>query len=209
MVSGIWGKKIGMTQVFSKDQAIPVTVVDVGNWVVTGFKTKERDGYNAIQVGCVKKRYADETPQNSWMKELKTYFTHVREIPSAQLPEGLKIGSPVDFFNQLQQGEQVDVLGVTRGHGFAGVVRRHRFRGGRASHGSTLGKSTGGISHMRACGRVIKGKRMPGHMGVARRTMRNLDVVEVRQNGPIVLIKGSVPGHSGSLLYLRRLHQNV
>jgi|SRR5579872_2091406 large subunit ribosomal protein L3 len=209
MISGIWGKKIGMTQVFHKDQAIPVTVVDVGNWIVTGFKTEKRDGYNAIQVGCVKKRYANETPQSSWIKEPKTYFTHIREIPSTQLPEGLKIGSSVDFFNQWQQGEQVDVFGLTRGRGFAGAVKRHRFRGGPASHGGTLGRATGGISHMRACGRVIKGKRMPGHMGVARRTMRNLNVVEVRQDGPIVLIKGSVPGHSGSLLYLRRLPQNV
>lgn len=208
MVSGIWGKKIGMTQVFDKDRAVPVTVVDVGNWVVTGFKTQERDGYNAIQVGCVRKRYASETPHSSWAKKLKTYFTHVREIPADQLPEGIKVGKPVDFFNQLKEGEQVDVFGITRGRGFAGVVKRHNFAGARSSHGSTMGKRPGSIGNLTACGRVMKGKKMPGHMGVKSCVTKNLDVVEVRQDGPVVLVRGSVPGHSGSLLYLRT-HKNA
>lgn len=208
MVSGIWGKKIGMTQVFNKDQAIPVTVVDVGNWIVTGFKTQERDGYNAIQVGCIKKRYVDEAPHSSWIKKPKTYFTHVREIPAAQLPEGIKVGKPIDFFNQWKEGESVDVFGVSRGRGFAGVVKRHGFAGARASHGSTMGKRPGSIGNITACGRVFKGKKMPGHMGATSHVMKNLDVVEVKQDGPVILVKGSVPGHSGSLLYLRT-HKNA
>ncbi len=204
MVSGIWGKKVGMTQVFDNDEVVPVTVIDVSDWVVTGIKTKERDGYNAIQVGCLRKRYSGQKPAASWMKKLNQYFGVVREIPVKELPAALTIGQPVDFFEELQVGEHVNVFGVTRGHGFAGVMKRWGFAGAPASHGATMGRRPGSLSFMRAQGRVIKGKKMPGHMGVQRRVMKNLDVVKVEKDGPVVMVKGSVPGHVGSLLYIQR-----
>jgi large subunit ribosomal protein L3 len=204
MVSGIWGKKIGMTQVFDNDQVVPVTVIDMSNWVVTGLKTKDRDGYNAIQVGSLRKKFAGQTPTAAWMKKKQQYFDVIREIPMEVLPQNIAIGQPVDFYNEIQKGEQVNVFGITKGRGFAGVVRRWSFTGAPASHGSTMGNRPGSMSFMRSQGRVIKGKRLPGHMGVDQRVMKNLDVVQVEKDGPVILVKGSVPGHAGSLLFIQR-----
>lgn len=204
MISGIWGKKLGMTQVFDQDRVVPVTVIDVSNWLVTGTKTQERDGYNAIQVGCLRKRFAGQKPDASWMKKPQTYFSEIREIPVQELPKDLTIGQVANFYNEIQKGEHVNVFGITKGRGFAGVVKRHRFRGPPATHGDTMGKNPGSLSFMRSQGRVIKGKRLPGHMGVDQRVMKNLDVVKVESDGPVILVKGSVPGFAGSLLYIQR-----
>jgi len=204
MVSGIWGKKLGMTQVFDNDQVIPVTVIDVSDWVVTGFKTQERDEYNAIQVGCLRKRFAGQKPVASWFKKLQHYFTEIREIPVNELPQNLTVGQPADFYGEIQKGERVNVFGITKGRGFAGVVKRWRFQGPPATHGATMGKNPGSMSFMRSQGKVIKGKRLPGRMGVDRRVMKNLDVVKVESSGPIILVKGCVPGHAGSLLFIQR-----
>lgn len=204
MVSGVWGKKVDMTQLFSDNKVIPVTVVDVSNWIVTDIKTVERDGYNAIQIGCLKDRYVGQKPQADWMKKPSTYFSIRREVKIDSIPADMKIGNAADFHTQLSAGSKVDVSGVTRGRGFAGVVKRHGFAGGRASHGSTLGRAPGSLSFMRSQGRVIKGKRLPGHMGVKQRVMQKLDVIEVRNDGPVVMVKGSIPGHAGSLVFLRK-----
>ena len=204
MVSGIWGKKVGMTQVFSNDVVIPVTVIDVSDWVVTGIKTKDRDGYNAIQVGCLRERFSGQKPSASWIQKLKHYFSAVREVPVAELPDGIAIGQPADLLSFMQEGEQVNVFGTMRGRGFAGVMKRWNFTGGVASHGSMLGRRPGSIGHMRARGRVIKGKKLPGHMGATRRAVRNLAIVKIEKNGPIILVKGAVPGHAGSLVFVQR-----
>ncbi len=203
MVLGIWGKKLGMTQVFDQDQVVPVTVIDVSDWVVTGTKTQERDGYNAIQVGCLRKRFAGQKVLASWLKKPQHYFGEIREIPVKELPN-ITMGQVADFYGEIQKGEQVNVFGITKGRGFAGVVKRHRFRGPPATHGATMGKNPGSLSFMRSQGRVIKGKRLPGHMGVDQRVMKNLDVVKVENNGPVILVKGSVPGHAGSLVFIQR-----
>src|SRR3989344_463920 len=180
MVSGIWGKKIGMTQLFSGDKVVPVTAINVGNWIVTGIKTKERDGYNAIQVGCPRKRYLDQKAVVSWMKKPQQYFSVIREIRVADLPENLAIGQRADFNTQLQEGEQVDVFGTTKG------------------------KTTGSIGFLRSQGKVIKGKRMPGHMGVQRLAVKNLNIVKIAEDAPIVFVKGAIPGHAGSLVFIQR-----
>jgi len=204
MVSGMWGKKIGMTQLFSGDKVVPVTAINVGNWIVTGIKTKERDGYNAIQVGCPRKRYLDQKAVVSWMKKPQQYFSVIREIRVADLPENLAIGQRADFNTQLQEGEQVDVFGTSKGKGFAGVVKRWNFNGPPASHGSTMGKTTGSIGFLRSQGKVIKGKRMPGHMGVQRLAVKNLNIVKIAEDAPIVFVKGAIPGHAGSLVFIQR-----
>ncbi len=204
MVSGIWGKKIGMTQLFSGDKVVPVTAIDVSNWVIVGSKTVERDGYNAIRVGCLRKRYAGQKPTAAWMKKPQQYFLVIREIRVEQLPENLTIGQPVDFYGQMQEGEIVNVFGTSKGKGFTGVVKRWDFAGGPASHGSTMGKTTGSLSFMRAQGRVVKGKKMPGHYGVERSVSKNLDVVKIAQDAPVIFVKGAVPGHAGSLVFIQR-----
>ena len=200
MITGFWGKKIGMTQVFVEGKVIPVTVIDAGNWFITNVRTKERDGYNAIQVGCVRSKYVGVPFSTEWLKNLKNYFGLVREVKiEGDMPE-LTIGQPADAYTSFQQGDKVDVSGTTKGCGFAGVVKRHRFAGQTVSHGHKMGNRPGSLSFMRSQGRVIKGKRMPGHMGVAWRMMRNLEVVRIEPETGVMLVKGAVPGKAGSFL---------
>lgn len=204
MVSGLWGKKIGMTQVFINDnKVVPVTVIDVANWYVTQIKTKEKDGYEAVKLGCVKTKYADQSFSAEWLSEPRKYFSAFKEVPVDDLT-GMDIGQPAEAQSFLALGDTVDVFGVTKGAGFQGVVKRHGFAGGRASHGATFGRFPGGLSFMRSRGRVIKGKKMPGHMGAERRVMKNLKVVRIEPEARVVLVKGSVPGKSGSLVFVRK-----
>jgi large subunit ribosomal protein L3 len=205
MVNGLWGKKIGMTQVFSeKNKVVPVTVIDVANWYVTQIKTKEKDGYNAAKLGCVKDKYADQSFSAQWLTEPRKYFSAFKEVPLDEGTEGLSIGQLADVASVFGKGDEVDVFGITKGAGFQGVVKRHGFSGGRASHGATFGRFTGSLSFMRSRGRVIKGKRMPGHMGVDRVMMKNLEVISVEPEARVVLVKGSVPGKTGSLVFVRK-----
>ena len=205
MVNGLWGKKIGMTQVFSEDnKVVPVTVIDISNWYVTQLKTEEKDGYSAVQLGRVKDRFADESFSLAWLKEPRKYFGIFKEVRLDEDAQGIEVGQSADAAEFVAQGDMVDVFGITKGAGFQGVVKRHGYSGGKASHGSTFGRSPGGISFMRTCGRVIKGKAMPGHMGVDRRVMKNLEVVKVEPEARVLVVKGSVPGKSGSLVFVRK-----
>lgn len=204
MVTGFWGKKIGMTQVFVEDKVVPVTVIDTANWVVTNIRTDDRDGYKAIQVGRLRDRYVGKPFSTEWLKDLKSYFSLVREVLCEKDMPELTVGQPVDFVKLVQGGDMVHVSGTSKGRGFAGCVKRHRFNGPPGSHGSKMGKKPGSISHMRSQGRVIKGKRLPGHMGADWLMLRNLEVVRVEPEAGIVLVKGSVPGNSGSFLYVRK-----
>jgi large subunit ribosomal protein L3 len=200
MITGFWGKKIGMTQVFVEGKMIPVTVIDAGNWFITNIRTKERDGYNAIQVGYVRSKYAGLPFSTEWLKNLKQYFGLVREVKiEGDMPE-LTIGQTADVYTSFQQGDKVDVSGTTKGCGFAGVVKRHHFAGPRGSHGSKMGNRPGSLSFMRRQGKVIKGKRMPGHMGADWCMMRNLEVVRIEPEARVMLVKGAVPGKAGSFL---------
>ncbi len=204
MVKGLWGRKIGMTQVFSGDKVVPVTVIDVAHWVITNVKTQERDGYQAVQVGCVKKRYAQKAFSAAWLKKPKEHFSAVREIHLNDGSYEAIIGQPVDFSKIVALGDTVDVFGKTKGCGFAGVVKRHRFAGPPGSHGSTMGKRPGSIGTFATQGKVIKGKKMPGRMGNKQRVMRNLDVVKVEAEANFIAVKGSIPGKTGSLVFIRK-----
>jgi large subunit ribosomal protein L3 len=203
MVKSFWGKKIGMTQVFSEDKVIPVTVIDVSGWFVTQIKKKDSDGYDAVQIGKVKKKFSDEHFSAEWLKKSNYYFELMREI-KVQPEENLQVGSSAEFLQSCTVGDLVDVAGITKGCGYAGVVRRHRFGGAPASHGHTMGKKPGALSFMRSRGRVIKGKRLPGQMGGDRRTMQNLQIVKIDSQAGIVAVKGSIPGRSGSLIYIEK-----
>lgn len=203
MVRNFWGKKIGMAQVFVENNVVPVTVIDTGSWYVTQVKTQKQDGYDAVQVGLVKDKFADSAFSTQWLKKSKSHFQYLREI-RLDVPCESVVGERVTYYEGLNSGDMVDVFGVTKGAGFAGVVRRHGFAGSPASHGAMMGKRPGSISFMRSRGRVIKGKRLPGHMGVNKRMAAGLEVVRVEPNSQIVLVKGSVPGKSGSLVFIRK-----
>ncbi len=205
MIKGIWGKKIGMTQVFSENKAVvPVTMIDVSNWLVTNVKTKQRDGYSAAQIARVRSDFAHETFTSEWLREPKKYFSVMREVPLINDEQSLAVGTAADIAAILAQGDSVDVVGMTIGRGFQGAMKRHGFSGGRASHGSKLGRKPGSLSYMRRQGRVIKGKKMPGHMGVERRVMKNLEVVKVEPAAHVIFVKGAVPGKTGSLVFVRK-----
>ncbi len=205
MVSGVWGRKIGMTQVFSDDyKIVPVTVIDTAHWYITGIKTKERDGYDAVQMGHAKHAYENQEFSPEWLKAPRKYFSVLKEVRLTAHVEGLAVGQPADIGSLVAKGDSVDVFGITIGRGFQGGVKRHGFTGGLASHGSKLGRKPGSLSHMRSRGRVIKGKRMAGHMGTDQRVMRNLEIIKVEPLSSVLLVKGSVPGKSGSLVFVRK-----
>lgn len=206
MINGFWGTKIGMTQVFSDDhKVVPVTVIDLARWVVTQVKTTQKDGYSAVQLGCVKKRFEANEFSSEWMEEPQKYFNVRKEVRLVEdLTQDLQLGSAININEFITKGDNVDVVGVSIGRGFQGGVKRHGFTGGVASHGSKLGRKGGSLGYMRSQGRVIKNKRMPGHMGVDRCMIKNLEIVQIEPQARIVLVKGSVPGKSGSLVYLKK-----
>jgi len=204
-ITGIWGRKIGMTQVFAKDKVVPVTAIDIADWRVTNIKTKERDGYNALQVGLVKDRYKDKAYNKDWIKKPSMYYSFIREISLNSITKEMAIGAPVNFSEQVDLGELVDVSGVTIGKSFAGVVKRWRFAGPPGSHGSTMGNRPGSIGSLVKSGYVAKGKKLPGHMGCDNRMMKNLEVVMVKPETKTLLVKGSIPGKSGNLVFIRKV----
>lgn len=210
MLQGVWGKKIGMTQVFNdKDLVVPVTVIDVARWVVTQIKTTEKDGYNALQLGTVRPRYADKPFSTDWLKKLKTYFVFVREVNILDTSVNYEIGQEIDPVAVFGNDAIVDVFGTTKGKGFQGVIKRLGYAGGRASHGQKLGRHPGSLSFMRARGRVMKNKGLPGHMGTASRVSKHLQVVKVDGSAGLILVKGSVAGCPGSLVYLQKVQGDL
>lgn len=203
-ITGIWGRKIGMTQVFVNDKVVPVTAINIADWYITNVKTEERDGYNALQVGLVKDRYAAKPYDKEWIKKPSVYYSFIREIPLKEELTGATIGDAVDFSDLMNLGEMVDVFGTTIGKSFAGVVKRWRFAGPPGSHGSTMGKRPGSIGSLVKSGHVVKGKKLPGHMGCDKRVMRNLEVILVKSDTKTLLVKGSIPGKSGNLVFVRK-----
>lgn len=204
MTTGIWGRKIGMTQVFTHDKVVPVTAIDVAGWYITNIKTVEKDGYNALQVGKVRDRYKTEKYSKEWIKKPHRYYSFIREIPLKDVTDLFIVGKFIDFSQLVKLGEKVDVRSKTIGKSFAGVVKRHKFRGPPGSHGSTMGNRPGSIGSLVKSGHVIKGKRLPGHMGCDNQMMRNLEIVMVEEETKTLLVKGSVPGKAGSLVFVRK-----
>lgn len=210
MLQGVWGKKIGMTQVFNdKDLVVPVTVIDVARWVVTQVKTTEKDGYNALQLATVRSRFADQPFSADWLKKMKTYFVFVREVKVIDTTTTYEVGQEIDPVAILGGDAIVDVFGTTKGKGFQGVIKRLGFSGGRASHGQKLGRKPGSLSFMRARGRVMKNKGLPGHMGALARVSKHLQVVKIDGSAGLILVKGAVAGHSGSLVYLQKVQGDL
>lgn len=198
------GKKVGMTQVFSEDGAVtPVTVVLVEPQVVVQRKTKENDGYDAIQVatGAVKAQRLNKPKKGHFDKAGVEYKKYLREFP-LQDGEEYNVGDElkVDVF---EVGDKVDVVGTSKGKGTAGVIKRHNFARGRETHGSKFHRMPGGMGAASFPGRVFKGHRMAGRMGNERVTVQNLEVVRVDSENNFMLIKGAIPGPKNGLVRVR------
>lgn len=193
-----------MTQVFTDHAVVPVTVIDTAHWVVTQVKTQARDGYDAVQFGFIRPRYQASAFAAEWTKSPDTYFSVVREARLLDASASYQVGEPVSPELVLAQGDTVDVQGVSMGRGFQGVIKRHRHSGGRDSHGDKLGRGPGSLEGMRTSGRVRKGRSLPGHMGVANQTVRNLSIVAVDPAARTVFVKGSVPGKSDAVVFIRK-----
>jgi large subunit ribosomal protein L3 len=208
MSPGILGKKIGMTQVFRADgQVVPVTVVKAGPCVVTQRKTPASDGYDAVQLGFVEfvKKTSVNKPTTGHLK--KSGADGVKFQREFRLEEGtngdLKPGDRV-LADEFKPKEKVDVIGISKGRGFAGLVKRHHFRGGDATHGSMFHRAPGSIGASSFPSRVFPGTRMAGRMGTDRVTVRNLEIIEVDAEDNVILVKGAVPGPNGGYVMLRR-----
>ncbi len=205
-MEGILAKKIGMTRVFKENgEVVPVTVLEAGPCRVINIKNKERDGYNAIQLGFEKIKFSKlNKPMQGYMKKygFEEGFRYIREIRTEQI-DGIKIGDEVRV-SIFKPGERVDVTGISKGRGFAGGVKRHHFHGGPASHGSMSHRRPGSIGTNTFPGRVLKNKRLPGHMGNKRVTVKNLKVHSVVEEKNLILLKGAVPGAPRSLIIIRK-----
>jgi large subunit ribosomal protein L3 len=212
MSPGILGKKIGMTQVFRADgQVVPVTVVKAGPCIVVQRKTPQTDGYDAVQLGLMEYAKASRMTKPALGHLKKSGVDGVkflREFRLDQVPSDgdLKAGDRV-LADEFKPNQKVDVIGVSKGRGFAGVVKRHHFRGSDETHGSMFHRAPGSIGASSFPSRVFPGMRMGGQMGNARATVRNLEIVEVDTEDNVIMVKGAIPGPNGGYVVLRRSKQ--
>jgi large subunit ribosomal protein L3 len=207
MVTGIIGRKVGMTQLFGPDGTVQaVTVIKAGPCVVVQAKTADKDGYEAVQLGLVEDKPAKATrPLAGHYKKANVPPTRVRrEVALAKGADALKAGDQVLVASVFKNGERVDVIGKSRGLGFQGVVRRHNFAGGAATHGSMFHRAPGSIGASSYPSRVIKGMRAAGHMGSERVTTLNLFVERVDGEQHLLMVRGAVPGAPGTYVVVRK-----
>ncbi len=208
MVEGLIGKKIGMTQLYQEDgTAVPVTVLKAGPCVVVQVRDKKRDGYQAVQLGLVEDKRVKNTT-----RPMKGHFDKAGVPPMRILREftfsgdagQIKPGDKILVGDLLKENDLVDITGTSKGRGFAGVVKRHGFRGGAATHGSMFHRAPGSIGASSFPSRVLKGMRAAGHMGMARVTAKSLKVVRVDAENNLIAVKGAVPGPNGGYVLIRK-----
>ncbi len=202
MKKGLIGRKLGMTQVFSEEgAAVPVTVIEVAPSIVVQKKTREKDGYDALQLGygAAKESRATKPLQGHFKKAGVGPMKVLREVAGGDYEPGQEVKADI-----FAAGEYVDIVGVTKGKGFAGAVKRHGFRGGRATHGSMFHRAPGSIGASADPSRVFRGSRLPGHMGNERKTVQNLLVWSVRPDRNMILVRGAVPGARNSFVLIRQ-----
>ncbi len=204
MIQTILGKKLGQTQGFLEDgRRIPMTRIDVSGIVVSQVKTKDHEGYNAIQLGYGMNKKADKPTTGHATKAGLTSTPRFFKESKVDKVEEIELGSSVNVEEILGAGDIVDVSGTSKGKGYAGVVKRHHFKGGPKTHGqSDRHRAPGSIGQSTTPGRVYKGKRMAGHMGVAQVTVKNLEVVEIADG--VLTVKGLVPGHISSMVTITK-----
>lgn len=206
MITGLLGKKVGMTQLLQDDgTVVPVTVIQAGPCVVVQKKTKQKDGYDAVQLGFVefvKAKRVNKAMTGHFKKANVAPARFTREVAVVG-EEGANPGDKVlvDIFNA---NELVHVVGTSKGRGFAGLIKRHHFRGGRATHGSMFHRAPGSIGASAYPSRVVKGMRMAGHMGNARVTVQNLRVARIDQENNLLFVRGAVPGPTGGYVVVEK-----
>ena len=202
MLRGFLGKKIGMSQIFRDNgESVPVTVIQAGPCAVTQIKSEETDGYNAVQLGFGSTKSLNK-PERGHLKNSDP-VKHLREVKADNLQD-YSIGQQisVDIFDV---GEKIDIIGTTKGKGFAGTMKRHGFGGGPRTHGqSDRGRAPGSIGGGTTPGKVYKGLKMSGHMGNEQVTVKNLEIVQIDQDRNLLVVKGGVPGAPNGLLVIRR-----
>ena len=207
MAPGILGKKIGMTQFFDEaGRVVPVTVLQAGPCVVVQRKSAAKDGYDAVQLGLVdfrREKLVNKPARGHFAKADVAPMRHLREFRLEDGAEGFQPGDRV-LAEEFRPKQKVDVTGVSKGKGFQGVVKRHNFRGGRATHGSMFHRAPGSIGQSASPSRVFKGVRLPGRMGGKRVTVRGLEIVEVQPDENVIMVRGAVPGARGGLVAIRR-----
>jgi large subunit ribosomal protein L3 len=207
MVTGIIGRKVGMTQLFDADGTVqPATVIKAGPCVVVQAKSVQTDGYEAVQIGLVEENTPKVTKAiTGHYKKAGVPPTRVRrEVRVAKGAEAPKAGEQVLVSSVFTRGERVDVIATSRGLGFQGVVKRHHFRGGGATHGSMFHRAPGSIGASSYPSRVVKGMRAAGHMGSKRVTTRNLRVIEIDGENHLLIVRGAVPGAAGGYVLVRK-----
>jgi large subunit ribosomal protein L3 len=205
MCSGLIGKKLGMTGLFtSEGKNIPVTAVQVGPCVVTQIKTVAKDGYNALQLGFGEKKKSRLTKamKGHLKKSGQTRFSCLREV-SVNDPSEYGLGQTINI-DIFDIGETIDVTGTTKGRGFSGVIKRHGFHGGKKTHGSHSHRIPGSIGCSAWPAKVIKGKKMPGQYGNIKKTVRNLEIVDIRPEENLILIKGAIPGSKNGIVEVKK-----
>ena len=203
-MKGLIGKKIGMTQVYEEGVLVPVTVIEAGPCVVVGVKTMEKDGYSALQVG-----FGTKKVKNTSKAVLGNVAkAGVQDNPPAVIKEFRAEEDPVAELGSVMKadifaaGEFLDVSGITKGKGFAGVMKRHHFGGGRDGHGGGWHRKPGSIGCREKPGNIMKGKKMPGQLGNANRTVQNLRLVKVEDN--FLFVRGAVPGPNGGTIIVKK-----
>jgi large subunit ribosomal protein L3 len=206
MVEGIIGIKVGMTQTFDeKGNVIPATVIKAGPCTVVQKKSLEKDGYAVVQLGLV-----DGKEYNKVIKPVKGHFDKagippLRVLKEFRYSEAGDIKEGAQFFVDIfSVGEKINVVGTSKGKGFAGVIKRYGFKGGKKTHGSMFHRAPGSIGQSAWPSRVIKGKKMPGHMGNAKVSVKNLTVIQADKENNLLVVKGAVPGATGGLLLLKK-----
>jgi len=205
MISSLLGKKIGMTQVYdAQNVLIPVTVVEAGPCSVVQVKTVETDGYHAVQIGFSTKKSKNASAAELAHAKKANLDNAPRVLSEVRLDAAstLKVGDVVKV-TSFTEGMLVDVIGITKGKGFQGVVRRWRVAGGPAAHGSMFHRRIGSIGMRQTPGRVWKNQHMPGHMGSEQRTVQNLRVVKIIADKNLILVKGAIPGANGDDVIVR------
>ena len=201
MIQGMIGKKIGMTQLFQDDGEVVVTAIEAGPCFVTQVKTEANDGYDAVQLGFGDAKRIN-SPQKGHLKGA-VQLRYLREFDVDDI-SSVQVGQKIDV-DMFKPGDLIDVTGVSKGKGFAGVVKRHHFAGGPKTHGqSDRHRAPGSIGATTSPGRVLKGTRMAGHMGNRRVTVRNLKVLDVDSARHLLLVKGAVPGSKKGLLLIEK-----
>jgi large subunit ribosomal protein L3 len=204
MVKGLIGKKLGMIQVFDEGRRlIPVTVIEAGPCGIVQLKKKSTDGYDAVQIGFreVPERKLTKPQLGHLKKSGNKAWRHLREFAS----DGeAQVGSLVDV-NIFSEGESINVQGISKGKGFQGVIKRHNYAGGPASHGSMFHRAPGSIGSSSFPSRVLKNKKLPGHMGNKQITVRGLRVFGIKSEENVILVSGSVPGPIGGVVIVRKV----